>query len=108
MMYELRVYTAHAGRMPDLLRRFETAVLPLWEQYAIRQAGFWTALDDASNHDLSYLIAWESKADRELRWNAFLQDPQWIAAYRASEEAGPLVASMTQAFLQPTEFSSVA
>ena len=63
MIYEQRIYHAMPGRMPDLLRRFETITLPLWERHAIRQAGFWTAIVGGSNHDLIYLLAWKSMAE---------------------------------------------
>ncbi|MEO6855727.1 MAG: NIPSNAP family protein, partial [Rhodoferax sp.] len=55
MIYELLIYTAHVGRMPDLLHRFDSLVLPMWRKHGIRQAGFWTALDGADSHDLTYL-----------------------------------------------------
>ena len=71
MIHEQRIYHAMPGRMPDLLRRFETITLPLWDRHGIRQAGFWTTLVGPSNHDLTYLLAWESMAEREQRWQAF-------------------------------------
>jgi hypothetical protein len=107
MLYELRIYTAHPGRMPDLLQRFEALVLPLWQRHGIRQAGFWTAHNDADNLDLTYLLAWDALAEREARWAAFVQDPEWTAGYQQSEHNGKLVAGMRSAFLQPTAFSSV-
>ena len=42
MIYELRVYNCVPGRLPDLLKRFETMTLPLWQKHRIQQAGFWT------------------------------------------------------------------
>jgi hypothetical protein len=44
MIYEQRIYHAMASRVPDLLRRFERATLPIWAGLGIRQAGFWTIL----------------------------------------------------------------
>ena len=52
MIYELRVYHAMPGRMPDLLNRFDTITLKIWERMGIRQAGFWTVLVGESNQDL--------------------------------------------------------
>lgn len=107
MIYELRVYQAMPGRMPDLLKRFETATLRIWEKHGIRQAGFWTTLIGASNNDLTYLLAWDSMAQREQKWPAFQKDPDWIAARDESEKNGILVALVTNSFLQPTVFSAV-
>jgi hypothetical protein len=107
MIYELRVYHCLPGRLPALLKRFETMTLGIWEKHGIRQAGFWTVLIGESNQDLYYLIQWESLAEREKKWNAFMSDPQWIAARNETEKDGPILASVSNSFLQPTSFSSV-
>ena len=44
MIYELRVYYCVPGRLPNLLKRFDTITLKLWEKHGIKQAGFWTVL----------------------------------------------------------------
>jgi len=107
MIYELRAYHCVSGRLPALLKRFDTVTLGLWEKHGIRQAGFWTVLIGESNQDLYYLLQWESLAEREKKWNAFQSDPEWIAKRGESERDGPIVASLSSSFLQPTSFSSV-
>jgi hypothetical protein len=107
MIYELRVYRTLPGRMPALLKRFESATLRIWEKHGIRQAGFWTTVLGESNNDLTYLLAWDSLGEREQRWGAFASDPEWIAARNESEKDGQIVANITSSILQPTAFSSV-
>lgn len=107
MLYELRIYHCVPGRLPALLKRFESATLALWDKHGIRQAGFWTVVIGDSNQDLYYLLQWESLAEREKKWTAFVSDPDWLAARAASEKDGPIVASLSNAILQPTAFSSV-
>jgi len=107
MIYEMRVYRCLSGRMPALLNRFQNATLAIWERHGIRQAGFWTTLIGESNQDLTYLLAWESMAEREKKWTAFQADPEWIAKRAESEKDGPIVETLSSAFLQPTAFSSV-
>ena len=107
MIYELRIYHCVPGRLPALLKRFETVTLNLWEKHGIRQAGFWTVTVGESNQDLYYMLAWESLAEREDKWTAFSSDREWIAARAKSEEDGPIVASVNNQILQPTSFSSV-
>ncbi len=80
MIYETRVYRCLPGRLPALLKRFETVTLKLWEKHGIKQAGFFTTLVGESNQELTYLLAWESLADREKKWAAFQSDPDWISA----------------------------
>jgi NIPSNAP len=107
MLYELRVYDCLPGRLPDLLKRFETITLKLWEKHGIRQAGFWTTVIGGSNQSLTYLIAWESLAERETKWNAFQVDPEWHKKRAETEANGPIVANVRNEILTPTAFSTV-
>jgi hypothetical protein len=107
MIYEYRRYTCLPGRLPALLKRFETATLKIFEKHGIKQAGFWTVLVGDGNHDLHYLLARESLAEREKKWGAFMTDPAWISARAESERDGPIVANIMSMFLTPTAFSSV-
>lgn len=107
MIYEMRVYHCLPGRLPALLRRFETITLGFFARYGIRQAGFWTTLVGDSNATLTYMLAWESLAEREQKWNAFAADPDWVAQRNETEKDAPIVASISNQFLMPTSFSSV-
>ena len=107
MVYELRIYHCVPGRLPALLKRFEGTTLAIWEKHGIRQAGFWTVLIGETNQALYYLLAWESLAEREAKWNAFSADPEWLAKRAETEKDGAIVASISSQFLQPTAFSSV-
>jgi NIPSNAP len=114
MIYELRVYRCLPNRMPALLKRFETTTLRIWEKHGIRQAGFWTTVIGESNtvigesnQELTYLLAWESLAEREKKWGAFVSDREWLAARDESEKDGAIVATFSNSILQPTSFSSV-
>jgi NIPSNAP protein len=107
MIYELRVYHCVPGRLPDLLKRFDTITLKLWEKHGIRQAGFWTTLVGESNQDLTYFLQWETLAEREQKFAAFGADPEWLKARAETEKNGAIVASISNSFLAPTSFSSV-
>src|SRR6266404_2235044 len=107
MIYETRVYRCLPGRLPALLKRFETITLKLWEKHGIRQAGFFTTLVGESNQELTYLLAWESLAEREKKWAAFQSDPDWIAARAKTEADGQIVGNIVNQLLVPTSFSSV-
>jgi hypothetical protein len=107
MIYELRVYRCVPNRLPALLKRFEKKTAPIWEKHGIRQAGFWTTVIGESNQELTYLLAWETLAERERKWTAFISDPEWIAARKETEKDGPIVATLSNSILQPTSFSSV-
>ncbi len=106
MIYELRIYETIPGRLPDLNKRFETITLKIWERLGIKQAGFWTA-DVGTSNELTYLIEWESLAERERKWNIFQADPEWIEKRAQTEANGPIVARVRNSFLRPTSYSSV-
>src|SRR5580700_9140557 len=107
MIYELRVYRCVPGRKPALLSRFENETLRIWERHGIRQAGFWTTLIGTSSQEIIYLLAWDSMAERERRWDAFLADPEWTAVVAKTEENGQLVENISNQLLTPTTFSAV-
>ena len=107
MIYEMRVYRCIPGRLPALLKRFDTITLKLWEKHGIRQVGFFTTIVGESHQELTYFLAWESLAEREKVWETFLADPAWIKARDDSERDGPIIANIKSAFLKPTAFSAV-
>ena len=107
MIVELRVYHCAPTRLPALLERFRSTTLGFFERYGIRQIGFWTTVVGTDNHALTYLLQWDSMADREARWNAFQADPDWIAARTESEREKPIVVRIENSFLAPTDFSAL-
>jgi NIPSNAP len=56
---------------------------------------------------LTYLLEWESLAERETKWTKFSNDPTWLAGRAESEKNGPLIANVESSILQPARFSSV-
>lgn len=107
MIHELRIYHCAPGRLPALNKRFESVTLRLWEKHGIRQVGFWTTLVGPSNQALTYLLAWKDLAERETRWNAFMSDPEWLAARAESEKDGIIVERIDNSILTPTAYSAL-
>jgi heme-degrading monooxygenase HmoA len=107
MIVELRTYHCAPGRLPALHERFTSTTLGFFEQYGIRQIGFWTNLTGATNQSLTYLLQWESLAEREAKWNAFQSDAEWIAKRAASEAQAIIVERIENQFLTPTGYSAL-
>ena len=107
MIHELRIYRCLPGRLPALLNRFETITLPIWQRHGIRQAGFWTTLIGQSNQELTYLLQWQSLAERETKWTAFQTDPEWLSKRAETEKDAQIVENIVNQFLVPTSFSAV-
>lgn len=87
MIYEMRADRCMPGRLPALLKRFETIMLDIWKKHGIRPADFWTTLIGESNHDLIYMIQWDSLAAREKKWGAFMS-PGMDCQARGSRAGG--------------------
>ena len=83
---ELRIYHCAPKKLPDLVNRFEKYTLPLWQKHGIKQAGFWTVYIGPSNHDLYYMLQWESLEERQKKWDAFMSDPESIEKRAKTEE----------------------
>ncbi|SNT10175.1 NIPSNAP protein [Noviherbaspirillum humi] len=107
MLYELRTYHCAPGRLPALNQRFETITLGFWEKYGIRPVGFWTTLIGSSNQALTYMLQWESLAEREEKWGAFSRDPDWIAKRSATEAEAIIVERIENQILTPTAYSAL-
>ena len=107
MIYELRIYRCVPGRQAALLSRFENETLRIWAKHGIRQAGFWTTLIGKSNQEITYMLVWDSIAEREKRWSAFVTDPEWAAVVAKTEKDGQLVENISSQLLTPATFSAV-
>jgi len=66
-----------------------------------------TTLVGPDANDLTYMLVWESLADREQKWNAFMADSDWQEAKAASEKDGIINAKVANSFLTPTKFSAI-
>jgi hypothetical protein len=107
MIVEMRVYHCLPGRLPALQERFTATTLGFFQKYGIEQIGFWTTLIGPSNHTLTYLLKWQSLAERETKWNAFQADEEWITKRAASEAEKMIVERIENVFLTPTAFSTL-
>lgn len=107
MLVELRIYHCAPGRLPALQDRFANITLGLFKKHGIEQIGFWTTLIGPSNHTLTYLLKWQSLAERETKWNAFQADEEWITKRAASEAEKMIVERIENVFLTPTAFSTL-
>ncbi|MBX9451525.1 MAG: NIPSNAP family protein [Mesorhizobium sp.] len=105
MIYELRVYQCVSGRLPALLERFEKDTLRIFARLGIRHVGFWTTMVGESNQQVTYMLAWESLAEKERVWASLLADPEWLEVRARTEKDGPIVAQAKNELLSPTAFS---
>ena len=105
MIYELRIYTAHPGKMAALQARFRDHTLGIFERHGITNVGYWTNAIGGRNDELWYILGYEDAAARDASWAAFAADEEWQRVRAASEEDGPLVHHIENRLLRPTDFS---
>jgi len=105
MVYELRIYPIAPGKTEDLLNRFRNHTLALFKKHGIESVGYWLP-QDKTDARLHFLLRYPSREAREAAWKAFMADPEWQAAAKASEANGPLLSrSPENYFLQITDYS---
>lgn len=105
MVYEWREYRIVPGRMPAIKARFRDVTRTFFEKHGIEVVGYWESEIGGETDILYYMIRWESLAQRERVWGAFVQDPEWIQAKAETEKDGPIVAGIHNKILRPTDFS---
>lgn len=111
-VFELRTYTATKGNLGKLNDRFKNHTMKLFEKHGMTNIVYWNGLKGDMGDDtvLIYLLAHKSVEAAKKSFDAFRQDPDWIAARKASEEKAG--GSLTEAkggivseFLKPTDYS---
>lgn len=75
MLYESRVYYTVPGRLAALNARFADHTMGFFRKHGIGMLGFWTDEIGISNR-LTYILTFDSMADRETKWAAFQADPR--------------------------------
>ena len=104
MLYESRVYYTVPGRLAALNARFADHTMGFFRKHGIGMLGFWTDEIGISNR-LTYILTFDSMADREAKWAAFQADPGWQQVRSQTEADGPIVAQVVNSFMRLTPYS---
>ncbi len=102
--FELRTYYAAEGKLDQLLARFKNHTIGIFEKYGMVNVAYWVPVNNEENQ-LIYLLGYNSREDRTNAWEQFRNDPDWLKAKADSEVNGPLVDSVKNVFLNPTDYS---
>ncbi|MDG2090434.1 MAG: NIPSNAP family protein [Gammaproteobacteria bacterium] len=107
-IYELRTYTAHDGKLDDLLARFENHTTDIFERHGMRNIAYWVPQDyPQSENTLIYIIAHQDRETATANWEAFRNDPVWLQAREESRRNGALVEGVVSIFMEATAWSSM-
>jgi hypothetical protein len=104
MLYEARVYTTVPGKLPAINDRFAKHTIGIFKNHGIGILGFWTAEIGTSNQ-LTYILVFDSMADREKKFTAFQADAAWQQVRSETEASGPIVDHVVNAFMRLTPYS---
>ena len=109
--FELRTYIASPGNLANLNARFREHTTRLFEKHGMTKVVYWCSLkgQPGAGEQLIYLLSHRSVEAAKASFDAFRQDPAWLAARAASEEkaGGSLTApgGVQSEFLEATDYS---
>jgi len=101
MIHELRVYHAAPKKLGQVVERFEKHTIGIFKRLGIKAVGFWTVAIGEASDQLIYMIEWESLAEREQKWTAFMKDEEWQKVWAETDKDGALVRYVANQILQP-------
>ena len=104
-LFELREYQATPGKIANITQRFGGFTCEAFKKQGFRQVGYWLNVMGGNNHQLIYMLAWESLDERVKRFDTFAKDPDRARVFGESEKNGPIVEQVTTTILRPTAFS---
>jgi hypothetical protein len=110
-VFEQRIYTTPTDRLPNLDARFRDHTLDLFTKHGMRNWGYFHKMADqpGASTNLTYFLTHKSKDAAKASFDAFRQDPKWIAAKAESEKVGggslTVQDGVKSVFLVPTDYS---
>jgi heme-degrading monooxygenase HmoA len=104
-VFELREYQAMPQKIQNITDRFGNFTCEAFVKHGFRQVGYWRNIVGANDHQLIYMLAWESLDERIQKFDTFLKDPERVRVFAESEKNGPIVENVTTTVLRPTAFS---
>lgn len=96
--FEMRTYTIHEGKMPDLIQRFQNHTRALFAKHGIENVAYFLS-EAEPEKQLTFILGYPDAASRDTRWNNFANDPEWKAVATASEANGKIVQKVDQVFM---------
>jgi hypothetical protein len=105
--YELRTYTAPAGKLDALEARFRDHTEAIFRKHNIKAIGYWVPTDN-KNNEMIYIVDHKSKEDATKNWAAFQADDEWKKVRAESEAGGPLTTKAPDSvYMTPLDFSKL-
>ena len=101
MIHQLRIYEIFEHNRGAFLERFDAHSARIMARHGFTLVATWET-SAPSRGEFVYLLSWPDEAAMDAGWAAFLADPEWIEAKRATREAhGRLVGAIEDRVLVP-------
>ncbi|MDP9052876.1 MAG: NIPSNAP family protein [Acidobacteriota bacterium] len=106
-VYELRTYTAPAGKLDALEARFRDRTETLFKRHDIKVVGYWVPTDN-KNNEVICIAEHKSQEDAAKNWAAFQADDEWKKIRAETEVGGSLtVKHPDSVYMRPLDFSKL-
>lgn len=76
-LHQLRIYRVPAGNREAFHARFRDHAARIMERHDFTIRAMWEARD-GDRLEFVYLLEWPDAATLKARWDAFLNDPEWV------------------------------
>jgi hypothetical protein len=104
-VFELRVYHAVPGKLPELESRFRDTTSKLLAKHDLKVVGYWVPEDaHAWENTFVDITAYASREEANKNWDAMMSDPEFQEVIK-SEQANKLVEKIDSTYMRPTDFS---
>ena len=106
-VFELRIYKAAEGKLGKLDARFRDHTIRLFNRFDMKSVAYWHPTDEPDSNDtLIYILKHGSRDAATKSWKAFLADPEWKKAARASG-VGRLANPPKSIYMKATDYSAI-
>lgn len=112
-VFEMRTYTASAGNLDALHARFRDHTVALFAKHGMTNIAYWSLTKDQKDADktLLYILSHKGQDAAKASFDAFRQDPAWVAARTGSEKkaGGSLTEKdgVKSVFMVATDYSPI-
>ena len=108
MIHQLRIYEIFGSNKDAFHARFRDHAARLMRQHGFHIVDMWESRGD-QRVEFVYLLEWADESERDVKWRAFMADPEWSAIKReTAAQHGNLVGSIEDRTLRRTDYSPAA
>jgi hypothetical protein len=108
-IFELRTYENPSEKANETkVKMFNTAEIAIFRRTGLTPVFFGNALVGSRMPHLTYMLVFDSLADREEKWGVFGSDPAWHKLSTTPGYTDPeIITNITNVFLGPAEYSQI-